>query len=98
MSQPYFRNRDCRCQRCRAKGLMGAAILITLGILFLISEYNILDFDQTWPVLLIVIGIFVFASRNASMEGHVQPYLIVGNTPPSAVPPPPQESNPEVKQ
>ena len=98
MNQPYFRNRDCRCQRCRSKGLMGAAILITLGILFLISEYNIVDFDRTWPVLLIVIGIFIFAGRNASMEGHVQPYLVVGNTPPSAVPPPPPQSNPEVKQ
>jgi len=97
MSQPYFRNRDCRCQRCRSKGLMGAAILITLGILFLLENYHLVDFDQTWPVLLIVIGIFVFAGRNASMEGHVQPYLVVGNTPPSAVPPPPQ-SNPEVKQ
>ena len=77
---------------------MGAAILITLGILFLIDNYHLVDFDQTWPVLLIVIGLFVFASRNASMEGHVQPYAIVGNTPPSAVPPPPPQSNPEVKQ
>lgn len=78
---------------------MGAAILITLGILFLLENYHLVGFEQTWPVLLIVIGIFVFAGRNASMEGHVQPYLVVGHTPPSAaVPPPPPQSNPEVKQ
>ena len=77
---------------------MGAAILITLGILFLLETYSVADFGQTFPVLLIVIGLLLFANRNASMEGHVQPYLIVGNTPPSAVPPPPPQSNPEVKQ
>jgi hypothetical protein len=76
---------------------MGAAILITLGILFLMDQYDVVYFHQTWPVLLIVIGLFVFAGRNASMEGHVQPYLVVGNTPPSAVPPVPPQSNPEVK-
>lgn len=97
MSQPYFKNRDCRCQRCRARGLTGAAILITLGILFLIQTWGGPDFGMTWPVLLIVIGIFSYVSHAASIEGHIQPYAILGNTPPSAVPPPPQ-SNPEVKQ
>jgi len=94
MSQ-YFRNKECRCQRCRARGLMGAAILITLGILFLLENYHLVYFEQTWPVLLIVIGMFLFASRNASIEGHIQPYSIVGGVPPSSAAPP--QSNPEVK-
>ena len=80
----YFRNRSCRCARCKARNLMGAAIMVTLGVLFLIQEYWYIDFDRTWPVLLIVIGLFIFAGHNASMEGHVQPRWAGGN---AAVPP-----------
>jgi hypothetical protein len=53
--------------------LKGAAILVTLGVLFLLHEYQLYDFfDQTWPVLLIVIGLLSFASHKASTEGHTQ--------------------------
>ena len=61
---------------------MGGAILITLGVLFLLEEYNISPFDNTWPVLLIVIGLLSFASRNASTEGHIQPYGLGDQPPP----------------
>jgi len=78
----YVRNRRCRCTRCRTRGLMGGAILITLGILFLLNENNIYSFDQTWPVLLIVIGLLSFAARSAPSEGHIQPFWMGGSPPP----------------
>ena len=80
----YLRNRLCPCARCRVRGLTGAAFLITLGVLFLLDNYDIFNFDNTWPVLLIVIGVLIFAGRNASTEGHVQPFGIGGQGTPMA--------------
>jgi hypothetical protein len=70
---PYIRNRNCQCLRCRAHGLMGAAVLITLGILFLMDSYDVLRFDQGVPALLLVIGCVLLISRTGSTEGHIQP-------------------------
>ena len=70
----YVRNRFCPCQRCRARGLTGAVVLITLGVLFMLHTFDKVDIDKTWPVILIVIGLSIFARRNASVEGHVQPF------------------------
>ena len=95
---PYIRNRNCQCVRCRAHGLMGAAILITLGVLFLLESYNVIPFDRSVPVLLLVIGCMLLIARTGSTEGHVQPGWIqpAGAQPPttqpwtSGVTPPPQ--------
>lgn len=70
---PYMRNRNCHCVRCRAHGLMGAAVLITLGVLFLMESYNVISFDRSFPVLLLVIGCVLLVSRTGSTEGHIQP-------------------------
>ena len=59
---------------------MGPAIIVTVGILFLVQEYLYIGWDTSWPVLLIVIGLLLFAGHNASMEGHVQPWWIRGST------------------
>lgn len=97
---PYIRNRNCHCVRCRAHGLMGAAVLITLGVLFLMESYNVIPFDRSFPVLLLVIGCVLLVSRTGSTEGHIQPGWIQGSaspTPPAqpwtttAAPPPPQQ-------
>ena len=40
----------CTCDRCRARCLMGPAILVVLGVLFLID--HIVSFGRTWPALL----------------------------------------------
>lgn len=69
----YIRNRDCSCTRCRAHSLMGAAVLITLGVLFLLQSYHIAPFGRTMPVLLLVIGAVLLISRSGSTEGHVNP-------------------------
>lgn len=58
---------------------MGPAILITLGVLFLLDEYAIAAFDRTWPALLIVIGLLSFAAHAASIEGHTPPRWLTGH-------------------
>lgn len=80
----YLRNRNCSCARCRCRGLMGAVILITLGVLFALQEYMYIRFERTWPVILVVIGICSLVGRTASTEGHVQPF---GPGGPGAPPP-----------
>jgi len=70
----YRYNPHCSCSRCRAHGFMGAAVLITLGVLFLLDQVSRvywLHFDDTWPALLIVIGLVMFLQHNASAAGHV---------------------------
>lgn len=65
-------NPRCHCMRCRVSGLMAPAVLITLGLLFLLQETGVKHFDQTWPLLLIVIGAVLIIKRSAPAEGHVE--------------------------
>jgi hypothetical protein len=97
---PYIRNRNCHCVRCRAHGLMGAAVLITLGVLFLLDSYGALRFHESFPVLFLVIGCVLLVSRTGSTEGHIQPGWIQGSVAPPAqqpwttgttAPPPPSQ-------
>jgi hypothetical protein len=73
---------------------MGAGILITVGFLFLLENYRVVDFDKSFPVILIVIGLFLFAKHNVSMEGHIQPFGIPG--PSTQAPTKPQQNNSQV--
>jgi hypothetical protein len=101
---PYVRNKNCSCVRCRAHGMMGAAVLITLGILFLLENYGVAPFDRSFPILLLVIGSVLLISRSGSTEGHVDPTWSTGTVPPpiatpqqwssSIAPPPPATNNP----
>ena len=63
-------SQGCTCGRCRLRGLMGPVVLITLGVLFLISQYSRVSFGQLWPVLLIAIGVVKMLEATASTEGH----------------------------
>lgn len=70
----YRYNPSCSCGRCRAHGFMGPAVLITLGVLFLLDQLthvHWLDFGSTWPAFLIVIGLVMFLEHNTSPAGHV---------------------------
>ena len=82
----------CRCQSCTIRGLTGPAIVITIGVLFLLHETQggHFDFQNTWPVILLVIGLLQLASAFSSREGHVD------SQPPVPVPTPPAPPAPPV--
>ncbi|HVH72221.1 MAG TPA: DUF5668 domain-containing protein [Candidatus Dormibacteraeota bacterium] len=69
---------------------MGPAILVTLGILFLLDQLRggYFSFGNTFPILLIVIGVISLASSLAPTDGHISDSLPPGSRGPS--PPPPQ--------
>ena len=79
------------CERCRARGLMGPAVLITLGTLFLLEQLDVLHFHKTWPLLLVVIGLVKVVQSNASTEGHMSGELPSPGTPAGQVQPPVSE-------
>jgi hypothetical protein len=69
---------------------MGAVVLMTVGALFLLENFHVydLDFNHTWPLLLISIGVVKMLQRSASTEGHVQPPVMGAPFPMPPVPPP----------
>lgn len=71
----------CNCQSCTIRGLRGPIIVVTVGILFLLQEMRggYFDFSNTYPIIIIVIGLLSLASAFASSEGH--------NPPPAPMPP-----------
>ena len=93
----YVPNRRCYCPRCRCRGFMGPVVLITLGVLFLLSEFTHWHFHQTWPILLIAIGVVSVMSSSADTSSHVPPPLpeqlrqgFAPSSYPNAAPPPTQ--------
>jgi hypothetical protein len=66
------RNR-CSCPRCTIRNLMGPAVVITVGVLFLLQEIRggAFDFSNTYPFILIVIGGILLGSAVAPMTGHM---------------------------
>lgn len=85
----------CRCQCCAIDGLMGPAIITTIGVLFLVGQLThggSFSFFHTWPVILVVIGVIKLASAIAPRTGHVSD----GDrpSPPPAAPPTPPPSAP----
>jgi hypothetical protein len=50
-------------ERSTIRAIRGPIILITVGVLFALQSFNIYGFDQTWPVLLIVIGLLSLCGR-----------------------------------
>jgi len=85
----------CHCQSCTIRSLTGPAVVITIGILFLLHQVRggYFYFGNTWPVILLVIGVLQVASSIAPRDGHAEPQASVTPTaPPPTVPPsnPPQ--------
>jgi hypothetical protein len=92
----YERSRRiCACGRCSTRWLMGPAMVLTTGFLFLFHTMNIADLDRTWPAWILVVGIVKLLQSSASSAGHVGP---LPPAPPAVAPPPPQSpssSSPE---
>jgi cell wall-active antibiotic response 4TMS protein YvqF len=74
---------------------MGPAIVISIGLLFLLSEMRggYFDFSNTWPVILLVIGAIQLICALSPTEGHIGNGSIPPPSP-GAMPPPPSSSFP----
>ncbi len=83
----------CYCEHCRTRRLMGPAILVTLGVLFLLHTTSRLGFWETWPAILLVIGVVKLIQSNASSNGHVGPLPLGASAYPPNTPPPPSAQN-----
>jgi hypothetical protein len=70
----------CACRRCTIRSLMGPAIIITVGVLFLLGQLRGDDFSiaNTYPVILIVMGAISLAAAAVPAEGHIS-----GRVPPA---------------
>jgi len=89
-----------RARSCR-RGLMGPAILLTLGVQFLLESMGVVRFGRTLPLLLIVIGLVKIFQSTAGPDplegpprGGIPPSgAVSGEVPPPSYP----EGKPEVK-
>jgi hypothetical protein len=81
----------CRCARCTIRALVGPAVIVTIGVLFLLQQARggYFDFGNTYPVILVVIGAILLASSLAPMEGHISSAAV----PPAAPPAPGSTTN-----
>ncbi len=69
----YVYNKSCKCVRCRTKGLMAPAILITIGIVSLANR----GWEFFVPALLIVMGVVQILQANAPTGDHSNPYVLM---------------------
>jgi hypothetical protein len=86
----------CRCQSCMIRNLMGPAIVITIGVLFLLHQVHggSLDFGNTWPMILVVMGFLFLVSALASTDGHIgtAPTTAPSTQPVNPAPPAPPQT------
>jgi hypothetical protein len=64
-------------ERSRIRSIRGPVVLITVGALFALQNFTPYDFGQTWPVILLVLGLLILIERT-------------GAPAPEPPPPPPQ--------
>ena len=94
----------CPCPRCTVRGMMGPAVIITIGLLLLLQETargSAFHMGRTYPVILMVIGGILLVSAMAPMTGHiaaprppsVPPYTPPGTPGANPAPPPPSSSS-----
>jgi hypothetical protein len=81
----------CGCARCRTRRIMGPAMLLTIGVLFLLENLHesSLGFHRTWPVILLVVGAVKLLQGSASIEGHIPSLPPGGSSPGGPIPPAP---------
>jgi hypothetical protein len=79
----------CHCRSCTIRSLMGPAVVITVGVLFLLhqTQGGRYYFGNTWPILLLVIGAVQLASSLASHDGHIVSSFAAAVPPPAVRPP-----------
>ncbi len=55
----------------KKRGILGGIILITLGILMIMSSSGIYGFDKSWPLLFMVISISILVQRFSDFAAWV---------------------------
>jgi hypothetical protein len=70
------------------RAIRGPITLITIGVLFAFNNFTAYRFDQTWPVILIVFGLFSLLGRS------VDRWQAPPRNQQSWYPPPPPPGNP----
>jgi len=92
-------NPRCRCPRCTIRSLLGPAVIVTVGVLFLLQQMRggYFDFGNTYPVILVVIGAILLASSLAPMGGHINPQ-VQPQVQQQVPPPPPNTPGPTTPQ
>lgn len=55
------------------QAIRGPVVLIVLGTLFAMQQSNVARFSQTWPLILIVIGLLKLLERMAAPAVYVPP-------------------------
>jgi hypothetical protein len=63
--------KDTMRNRGRRSVLTGGLILITLGILIILSKMGIWGFGQSWPLLLIVISVGTLGQQISDLGGWI---------------------------
>src|SRR5467141_2013903 len=79
----------CQCARCRTQRIMGPAMLLTIGSLFLLENLHVANFGRTWPVILLVVGGVKLLQGSASGEGHIPPSGLGASSGGGPIPPVP---------
>ena len=92
----FYRNWErsgqaCVCGRFRTRWIMGPAMVLTTGVLFLFASMDVADLGRTWPAWILVVGIVKLLQSTASAQGHVGP--LPPGPPPGAPPQAPPTSN-----
>jgi hypothetical protein len=80
----YVASRTCPCLRCKASEMLAPSLLVTFGLLLLLSNLHWASFGRTWPILLIVIGGVRLAQSTAPIAGHRGEEATPPTTPASA--------------
>jgi hypothetical protein len=60
-------------ERSRIRSLRGPVVLITVGGLFALQNFTRYDFGQTWPILLVVLGLLILLERTVAPPPPVAP-------------------------
>jgi hypothetical protein len=55
------------------RAIRGPVILITVGVLFAFDKFTAFRFSQTWPVLLIVIGLLSLGGSGRARRNQEPP-------------------------
>ena len=64
----------------RRQGIVGPVAMITVGVLFMVRYFTFYSFRQTWPILLIAIGVAMIVERYFLTSSNGYPQTVTHST------------------